>query len=229
MFGSGCLFFKFRSSVLFFRVCPRVWSCCSSLVAASLLFVPSVLAYVHPLQGATCIFSDHLVGFELHACPAVVSDRLDVACHSSQQTRVSQWTSTKLSCCPCFRGSWMSECDDLADHASCSRQCALYLWGPIAPHSVERPDVSQLTTVPGCRSFAAGPPLLVRSVATVAGSRRRPLPFSVAGGSSLLTPRLPLQISLLVSTASSGLTSYSYCLFPPSEATFSNFGQKTDA
>jgi len=33
---------------LFFRVCPRVWSCCSPLVAVSLLFVPSVLAHVRP-------------------------------------------------------------------------------------------------------------------------------------------------------------------------------------
>jgi len=42
--GLGCLFFQFRSSVLFlfFRGCPRVWPCCSPLVAVSLLFVPSV-------------------------------------------------------------------------------------------------------------------------------------------------------------------------------------------
>jgi hypothetical protein len=49
-----CCLPQFRSSVLvlslFFRGCPRVWSCCSPLVAVSLLVVPSVVAHVHLLH-----------------------------------------------------------------------------------------------------------------------------------------------------------------------------------
>jgi hypothetical protein len=86
-----CCLPQFRSSVLvlclFFRGCPRVWSCCSPLVAVSLLVVPSVVAHVHPWnvlllvdmastndliinrvgslpRCETYLFSDHLVGFE---------------------------------------------------------------------------------------------------------------------------------------------------------------------
>ena len=67
-------------------------------------------------------------------------------------------------------------------------------------------------------------------MASIAGSHRRPRPSSVAGKSSLLLSAYRCRIPSGVDSKFR-LTSYSYCLFPPSEATFSfiNCDQQADA